>query len=121
MTDPVDIFLDSLKPMLMVVNEILDARTDEGCMQVPSLLLTLAGRLNWSDKQIRANDPLIRAYIKTHQTWDITRGAHGGIVRRASQDKKRAALVAKQKAKAEIEAILNAQVASVPATPSDLT
>lgn len=111
MSDPVESFLNEQKPMLELVGEILDGWNGEGCYKVPALVLAVAGKLNWNSDQARRNDPLIRAYLKDHPTWYVTRGAHGGIMKRAEHDKKEAAKLAKEKAKQEIALTLAAKMA----------
>ena len=113
MTDPVEIFLNEQKPMLKMVDEILDAWNGEGCYQVPTLVKTLAVNLNWNSDQARLNDPIIRAYLKNHPTWYVRRGANGGIMKRSEYQEKEAAKVAKEKAKQE----LKAKVALLTAAP----
>jgi hypothetical protein len=110
MSNPVECFLDTLKPMLNIVDEILNAWNGEGCYQVPGLVLSVAAKLNWNDKQIRSNDPIIRAYLKDHPTWYVTRGAGGGVTRRDEWQKKEAIKVAKEKAKAELKLVLETKL-----------
>jgi hypothetical protein len=129
MSDPVESFLNEQKPMLRLVDEILDGWTSESCYQVPALVVAIATRLNWDSDQARHNDPIIRAYLKKHPTWYVTRGAHGGIMRRSEHEKKEAAKfakeAAKEKAKQEITLALAAKmsqptvVVPVPALDSD--
>lgn len=117
MNDPVESFLNEQKPMLKLVDEILDVWSSDGCYQVPALVLTIANRLNWNSEQARRNDPIIRAYLKTHPTWYVTRGAHGGIMKRSEHEKKEAAKlakeVAKEKAKQEITLALATKMTPV--------
>lgn len=129
MSDPVESFLNEQKPMLKLVDEILDTWSGEGCYQVPALVMSIATKLNWDSDQARRNDPIIRAYLKEHPTWYVTRGAHGGIMRRAEHDKKEALKLAKEaakeKAKQEIRLALATKlsqptvVVPVPALDSD--
>lgn len=90
-----------------------DAKNAEGNLQFPSLLTRLAVKFNWDEKTMRENDPIIRRYIRRHPKWHVTRGAHGGIMRRSEWDKKNAAKLAKEQAKAQMQAELEAK-----ATPS---
>jgi hypothetical protein len=107
----IQIFLDSKISMLLVVEEILNDWTGNGCRQLPVLLGQIQLKMGWSDKQLRANDPIIREYIRTHADWDVTRGAHGGIMRAADKQKKTALIEAKRQAKEEISIALDAEVA----------
>lgn len=113
MSNPVHIqsFLDSKVPMLLVVDEVLNEWAGDGCYQFPALLGQIKLKMNWDDKQLRANDPIIREYIRNHPDWYVTRGAHGGIMRSSEKQKKDDAKAAKEKAKAEINAQLDAEVA----------
>lgn len=121
MTDPVESFLNEQKNILKIVDEILDAWTGDGCYQVPTLLLNLASKLSWNADQMRRNDPIVRLYLKDHPLWFITRGAKGGIMRRAEHDKREAAKLAKEKAKAEIKAQLLEKSAALTASVSATT
>lgn len=112
MSNPLHIqtFLDSKVPMLLIVEETLNEWKGEGCYQLPSLLGQVQLKMNWDDKELRANDPIIREYIRKHSEWDITRGAFGGVVRASIKREKEAVKAAKAKVKAEITAELEAQV-----------
>lgn len=111
MSNPTHIqsFLDGKIPMLLAVDEFLGAWNGEGCLQFPTLLGSIQAKLGWDDKQLRANDPIIREYIRNHPDWYVTRGAHGGIMRMSEKQKKEEVLAAKIKAKAELNAILDAK------------
>ena len=104
-------FLDSKKPVLLIVEEALNEWNGKGCMQFPSLLEQIKTKMNWDDKQVRANDPIIREFIRNHPNWHVTRGAHGGIMRSTDKQEKEAVLLAKQKVKAEINAALDLEIA----------
>jgi hypothetical protein len=104
-------FLDNKIPMLLIVDEVLNEWKGEGCYQFPALLGEIKLRMNWDDKQLRANDPIIREYIRNHSDWYVTRGAGGGIMRSTDKQKKDAVKIAKEKVKAELNAALDAEVA----------
>jgi hypothetical protein len=112
MSDSVQTFLDTLRPMLKLVDEVLNAWNGDDRYQVPNLVSELALRLNWDSDQVRRNDPIIRAYLKDHPTWYVTRGAHGGIMKRADWLKKKQAEAEKERAKQEIKAALAAKEAA---------
>jgi hypothetical protein len=116
MSDPVETFLDSQRPILTVVDQMLDEWKSEKLYQVPQLLLNMGARLNWDAKQLRKYDPIVRAYLKDHPVWYVTRGAHGGIMKRDEHDKKEAHKAAKQKATEELKAAIAAKNAAVAAT-----
>lgn len=121
MSNPVHIqfFLDGLVPTFLAVDEYLKEWTGEGCLQFPILMGTITVTMGWDNEKVRRNDPIIREYLRSHPDWCITRGAHGGIMRRSEKDKKEAAKLAKESAvklakeavKAEIEARLEADAA----------
>jgi hypothetical protein len=122
MSNPVHIqsFLDGKVPMLLVVDEVLNDWNGEGCFQFPALLGQVQLKMGWNDdeegkKQLRANDPIIREYIRSHPDWYVTRGAHGGIMRASEKQKKEAVAEAKRKAKEEMNAELDAKVAELKA------
>jgi hypothetical protein len=111
MSNPTDIqnFLDEQTPYLAVVEEVLNEWTGEGCLQFPTLMGSVQLKLGWDDKTSRAKEPIIREFVRNHSTWYVTRGAHGGIMRRAEKQKKDAERAAKEKAKAELTAAIEAE------------
>ncbi len=108
-------YLDSKIPMFQVVDEVLNDWTGEGCLQFPTLMGTVTAKLGWvgkeGDKIARANEPIIRDYVRNHPDWYVTRGAHGGIMRASEKQKKEEARLAKEKARAELTAALEAELA----------
>lgn|SRR5579864_6617099 len=111
MSNPTDIqnFLDEQIPYLAIVEEVLNEWTGEGCLQFPTLMGSVQLKLGWDDKTSRAKEPIIREFVRNHSTWYVTRGAHGGIMRRAEKQKKDAERAAKEKAKAELTAAIEAE------------
>jgi len=87
----------------------------DGNLQFPSLLTGLAVKFNWDEKKMRENDPIVRKYVREHPKWYVTRGAHGGIMRREDWDKKNAAKVAKETAKKQMQEALEAKEAAAKA------
>ena len=117
MSYPISIqsFLDSQVSYLLVVEEILNEWSGEGCLQFPNLMGSIIIKMGWQGKEgekiARAKEPVIREYVRTHPDWHVTRGAHGGIMRASEKQKKEDARLAKEKAKAEVNAALEAEVA----------
>lgn len=93
------------------VDEILDAWTGTGCYKLPTLIEQIVERFGWDDKTLRAKDPVIRDFLRNHPKWYITRGAHGGIMRMSEKQKKVNIETAKAKAKAEVNAAIEAELA----------
>lgn len=108
-------FLDNQVPYLAVVEEVLNEWNGEGCLQFPTLMGTVSMKLGWIGKEgekiARAKEPIIREYVRTHPDWHVTRGAHGGIMRASEKQKKDDAIAAKKKAKEELAAAIEAEVA----------
>lgn len=129
MSNPSDVqnFLGEQAPYLAVVEEILNEWTGEGCLQFPTLMGTVQLKMGWDEKTSRAKEPIIREFVRNHSIWYVTRGAHGGIMRRAEKQKKDAEKAAKEKAKAELTAAIEAEAArkkaeaqqATAATPAD--
>lgn len=113
MSNPTDVqnFLGEQSPYLAVVEEVLNEWTGEGCLQFPTLMGTVQLKMGWDDKTARAKEPIIREFVRNHSIWYVTRGAHGGIMRRAEKQKKDAEKAAKEKAKAELTAAIEAEAA----------
>lgn len=88
---------------------IEEAWTGEGNVQLPPLIVNMAVKCNWDEKTMRENDPIIRKYLRKHPVWYVTRGAHGGIMKREDFEKKNASKIAKEQAKQEMKAMLEAK------------
>ena len=124
-------FFDDLSPVLELVDRILTEEWDgEGCLQFPTLMGKVITALSWDTKATRATEPIIREFIRKHPTWCVTRGAHGGIMKRAKKEEKEALLAAKLQAKADMKRALEAEeakkkaealAAKAPATDQDNT
>ncbi len=108
-------YLDSKVPLFQIVVEVLNDWSGEGCLQFPTLMGIVNTKMGWEDeegkKTSRANEPIVRDYVRNHPDWYVTRGAHGGIMRRADKRKKEEAKAAKEKAKADLAASIEAEVA----------
>jgi hypothetical protein len=120
--------IDELTPLWNATDEILNDWKGEGCFQLPTLMSLLAVKFNWSDKQMRENDPFIRRYLRHHDTWAVTRGAGGGVMKRSEKDKKDAEKEAKELARRQVEAAIAAktalklaEIAAAAASPTDET
>jgi hypothetical protein len=118
MSNPKQSILDDFSSLFDSVDEALAEWHGEGCLQFPTLLATMAVKLNWSETQVRENDPVVRIYVRRHPDWHVTRGAHGGIMRASEKQKKEEAKAAKDKAKAEIRAAVDARASVPPAAIS---
>jgi hypothetical protein len=94
------------------LNEWDQANSEGTKLQLPTLMTTLTIKFNWDDKLMRENDPIVRKYIRKHPKWYVTRGANGGIMRRAEWDKKNEEKVAKELAKEQMKAAILAKAAA---------
>lgn len=115
MSKTVQDVLDKLSPLFQATDEVLAAWNGEGNLQFPTLLGMMAVKLNWDEKQVRENDPLVRYYVRNSPDWYVTRGAHGGIMRATEKQKKETAKLAKEIAKAQVAAAVEAKVAAATA------
>lgn len=68
--------------------------------------------MNWDEKAVRLNEPIVRWYVRNNKDWFVTRGAHGGIMRVTDKNKKLNAKVAKETAKADIKALIDSKVSN---------
>jgi hypothetical protein len=115
MSNTVQAVLDKLAPLFQTTNEVLTewaAGASEGNLQFPVLLGMMAVKLNWDEKQVRENDPLVRFYVRNNPEWYVTRGAGGGIMRATEKQQKDAAKAAKEAAKAQLQAAIEAKTAT---------
>jgi hypothetical protein len=121
MSDPIQAATDRLVPIFKVVDEVLSEwskdKSGDGCLQFPVLMGMMVIKTNWTDKQVRENDPFIRWYVRNHPEWHVTRGAHGGIMKAEDKQKKEAVKNAKIAAKADMKAALEAELAAKKAAP----
>ena len=104
-------FLDSRQAILEEVERELDDWKGEGCFQLPKMMELMEARFGWTETQTRSNDPIIREFIRTHPAYALTRGAHGGIARRADIQGKIDLKQAKKRAKEELSKALDAKIA----------
>ncbi len=111
----VDNTLDKIKEVLQFVEESLSEWTGSGNLQFPVLIQMIAVKANWDEKQLRLNDALVRYHIRNHDDWHVTRGAHGGIMRKTDKQKKDAEKLAKETVKNQVKAALAAKIADKPA------
>lgn len=109
----IQIVLDKVNPVFAATEEVLNEwkanrKSDDGNLQFPALLGMIAVKMNWDEEQVRANDPLVRYYVRNNDDWHVTRGAHGGIMPAADKQKKEAdrlaKLLAKENARTAVEA-----------------
>lgn len=112
MNDTIDKVVESLSVIFKAADEALNEWTGEGCLQFPSLIATLALKLNWNDKQIRENDPIVRYYVRNNPSWYVTRGAHGGIMRVSDRQKREADKQNKAALKAQMKSEIENKVAN---------
>lgn len=113
--------LEKLTAIFQATDQALSEWTGEGNLQFPVLLGMIAVRMKWDEKAVRDADPFVRFHVRNHPDWYVTRGAHGGIMRRSEKDKKDAARLAKEAVKRQMADALEAKVAGaqVPSAASD--
>lgn len=116
----IDSTLENLRVLFQITNQALTEWTGEGNLQFPVLMGKIALAQNWDDKQVREADPFVRYYVRNHPDWHVTRGAHGGIMRRSEKQKKEAVKTAKENARLQVEAAIAAKEASKIAETSDV-
>lgn len=119
MSNTVQTVLDKLAPLFKTTDEVLTEWSDgksEGNLQFPVLLGMIAVKMNWDEKQLRENDPLVRFYVRNNPEWYVTRGAHGGIMRATDKQSKEAAKAAKDLVKAQLKSAINAKTDNVTTT-----
>lgn len=115
MSKTVQTVIDKLTPLFQTTDEVLtewSAGKNEGNLQFPVLLGMIAVKMNWDEKQLRENDPLVRFYVRNNPEWYVTRGAHGGIMRSTDKQNKEALKAAKDAIKAQLQAAIDAKTAT---------
>lgn len=111
MNNTIQSVLDNLTTVFAATDKVLNSWTGEGCLQFPALLGMVAVEMNWDEKQVRENDPMVRYYIRHNPEWHVTRGAHGGIMRVADKNKKEAERLARALAKESARTAVDTKVA----------
>lgn len=122
MSNTVQTVLDKLSPLFKTTDEVLtewSAGKSEGNLQFPVLLGMIAVKMNWDEKMLRENDPLVRYYVRNNPDWHVTRGAHGGIMRATDKQNKVAAKAAKDAVKAQLQAVIDAKTSATSVTTVD--
>jgi hypothetical protein len=110
--------LNDLDSVFEIVDECLSEWKGDENLQFPILVPMVALKAKWDDKEMRYYDPIIRFYVRKHPDWHVTRGAHGGIMPATEKQKKDAAKLAKETAKAQVKAALAAKLATLSAGDS---
>jgi len=105
--------LEGLTDIFTATGEVLNEWHGNVNLQFPVLMGMLAVRMNWDEKQVRENDPLVRYYVRKHPDWYVTRGAHGGVMRIADKQKKEATTAKRLSLKNQIRQEIEARVAQV--------
>lgn len=111
MSDTIKAVTDQLVSIFSATEEALSSYEGEGNLQFPVLMGTLAAKMNWTEKQVRESDPIVRYYVRNNPDWHVTRGAHGGIMRASDRQKKEQARAAKDKLKEQMKATIEAKAA----------
>ena len=111
MSDTISNNLEKMTAIWQATDQTLAEWTGEGNLQFPVLLGMIAVRMKWDEKQVREADPFVRFHVRNHPEWHVTRGAHGGIMRKTDKDKKEANRLAKELAKKQMVDALEAKVA----------
>lgn len=104
---------EELSVIFNAANDALSKWQGETNLQFSVLLGLVAVQLNLNEKQVREADPMVRFYVRKHPDWYVTRGAHGGIMRKSDKMKKDAALASKEALKQQMKAAIEAKSASL--------
>jgi len=94
---------NEFEEIFQLTDKILDEWSHDDNMQFTILLSQLSSQLNWDDKQIKENDPIIRKYLRNHSEWCLVRGAKGGIMPLEKKQKKDAIKSARSNAVKELK------------------
>lgn len=111
--DIIEETLEEHRALYQATNACLNDWTGTTNLQFPVLLGIMAVKLNWDEKMVRKNDPLVRDYVRRHPKWHVTRGAHGGIMRKEVFEKNEACKFEKDMQKKQIKDAIEAKVAQM--------
>ena len=111
MNQVVQTVTEQLVVVFTAVEEILNDWKGEGNLQFPALVGMMSVKMNWTEKQAREADPIIRYYVRNNPNWHVTRGAHGGIMKSSDKNKKQEAKAVKDALKQQMKASIEAKVA----------
>lgn len=112
MNKTIETVIENLTAVYVATEEALGTWTSEESLKFPTLMGMLAVKLNWDEKQVRENDPLVRHYVRHNSEWTVDRGAKGGLQRVAVKNAKEEAQKAtKAAAKKAVRDAVEAKVA----------
>lgn len=112
MNNNVNNILEKLNPIFTATDEILSSWTGIGHLQFAVLSGMVAIKLNWTEKEVKDNDPLLRFFVRNHPDYYVTRGAKGGIGRLSDKQKKDQSSIMKENIKASLQAEIEAKTSS---------
>lgn len=112
MSETISNLTSQLTSIFTSVEEVLSEWEGSGNLQFPNLMGMLASRFNWTEKQVRENDPLVRYYIRNNPDWHVSRGAKGGIMRSSLRQEKAIAKKVKDDLKAKMKADIEAKTSA---------
>ena len=88
-------------------DQVLSEHKWDKNLPIPTLLASVAAKMNWDDKTTRLNEGAIKVYLRKHDDWYLTRGAKGGVqpaeTRKKKEELKAAKIAFKIKLKEAIE------------------
>lgn len=120
MNKTIETIIENLTAVFTATEEALGSWTSEESLKFPTLMGMLAVKLNWDEKQVRENDPLVRHYVRHNVEWTVDRGAKGGLQRVAVKSAKEAAQKAtKAAAKKAVKDAVDAKVAATTGTTTE--
>lgn len=119
MSETISNNLEKLTAIFQATDQALSEWASEGNLQFPVLLGMIAVRMRWDEKQVRDADPFVRFHVRNHPDWHVTRGAHGGIMRKSDKDKKETLRLAKELAKKQMSDALEAKAAEAIASSTN--
>lgn len=112
MSDVIEKYCSKVKTLCAATEETLNEWEGEGNLQFPDLLKMMAVKYNWDEKQVRQADPTVRDFVRDHPNWYVTRGAHGGIMKSTTKQKKDEEKMSKELAKQQMREAIAAKTAA---------
>lgn len=117
MFEEVELALEKTRVIFTAIEDVIQNdwnKTDT--LQFPALLKKVLAKLGDGDFPPASIDALIRTYIRGHSLYCSSRGARGGVVRKAVRDQRKVEKETSEATKAAIKAQLDSKLTTTPAS-----
>lgn len=75
-----EVIVNKFSEIADLVDQVLNEYDQQNNLQIPVLVAMVAAKMNMSPDMAKQIDPAVRWYIKEHPSWEVSRGAKGGVI-----------------------------------------